>query len=275
MDMRIGYCLCHCQHNPCLDWRWNKPDPANAIPSSTFCGIALAAPAPTVAELTKRNLFGSTDSATVTRSSAPAVPTRLPLTLEAVFVSSNSEQSSAIVSQRGKPGKLYTPGDMLPGNARLSEVEATQVILERAGAREALAFKSTFQAKANQPAQPSRQAPTASKQPTPQKSKEPLLQQLNAELAQEPSRTLERLGVSQNKGGGYRVSSTANNPYLAQAGLQPGDVVLSINGRPLGDINIDRMALTNLASSGSVSVELLRNGQTLTITTRIPEILRQ
>lgn len=232
-------------------------------------------PAPTVAELTKRNLFGSTDSATVTRSSAPAVPTRLPLTLEAVFVSSNSEQSSAIVSQRGKPGKLYTPGDMLPGNARLSEVEATQVILERAGAREALAFKSTFRAKANQPAQPSRQAPTASKQPTPQKSKEPLLQQLNAELAQEPSRTLERLGVSQNKGGGYRVSSTANNPYLAQAGLQPGDVVLSINGRPLGDINIDRMALTNLASSGSVSVELLRNGQTLTITTRIPEILRQ
>ena len=60
-----------------------------------------------------------------------------------------------------------------------------------------------------------------------------------------------------------------------EGGLQPGDVVLSINGRPLGDINVDRMALANLASSGSVSVELLRNGQTLTITTRVPETLRQ
>ena len=232
-------------------------------------------PAPTVAELTKRNLFGSTDSANVVRSSAPAVPTRLPLTLEAVFVSSTPDQSSAIIAQRGKPGKPYATGDMLPGNARLSEVEAAQVILERAGVREALAFKSTFEAKANQSVQPRLRAPTVSNQPTLQKSKEPLLQQLNAELAQDPGRALERLGVSQNKGGGYRVSSTANHPFLAQSGLQPGDVVLSINGRPLGDISIDRMALTNLASSGSVSVELLRNGQTLTITTRIPETLRQ
>ena len=83
------------------------------------------------------------------------------------------------------------------------------------------------------------------------------------------------MGVSRNSGGGYRISDVADNPYLTQSGLQPGDVVLSINGRSLGDINVDRMALTNLASSGSVSVELLRNGQTLTITTRIPETLRR
>jgi S1-C subfamily serine protease len=62
---------------------------------------------------------------------------------------------------------------------------------------------------------------------------------------------------------------------LTQSGLQAGDVVLSINGRPLGDISVDRMALANLATSDSVRVELLRNGQTLTITTRVPETLRQ
>ena len=85
--------------------------------------------------------------------------TRLPLTLEAVFVSSAAEESSAIISERGKRGKLYGPGDMLPGNARLYKgVEAAQVILERAGAREALAFKSKFQAKANYPAQPAQSA---------------------------------------------------------------------------------------------------------------------
>jgi type II secretory pathway component PulC len=110
-------------------------------------------PAPTVAELTKRDLFGNADPANAIRSSVPAVPTRLPLTLEAVFVSSRPEQSSAIISQRGKPGKLYGPGDTLPGNARLSEVEATQVILQRAGVREALAFKSKFQATSHQASQ--------------------------------------------------------------------------------------------------------------------------
>ena len=82
------------------------------------------------------------------------------------------------------------------------------------------------------------------------------------------------MGVSRRSAGGYRIGSTAKQPFLAQSGLQPGDVVLSVNGRPLGDINVDRMALTNLANAGSVSVELLRNGQTLTITTKIPQALR-
>jgi hypothetical protein len=43
----------------------------------------------------------------------------------------------------------------------------------------------------------------------------------------------------------------------------------------VGDISVDRMALANLATSDSVRVELLRNGQTLTITTRVPETLRR
>ena len=86
-------------------------------------------PAPTLAALTKRDLFGHTNATNLSRSSAPAVPTRLPLTLEAVFVSSAPEESSAIISERGKRGKLYGPGDQLPGNARLYKVEPTQVIL--------------------------------------------------------------------------------------------------------------------------------------------------
>ena len=109
---------------------------------------------------------------------------------------------------------------------------------------------------------------------TPASTGSQALQQLNVELAQNPDETLQKMGVSRRSEGGYRIGSTANQPFLAQSGLQPGDVVLSVNGRPLGDINVDRLALTNLANAGSVSVELLRNGQTLTITTRIPQALR-
>ena len=232
-------------------------------------------PAPSLNSLIQRDLFGQSDSIGTASASAPTTPTRLPLNLRAVFVSTDPGQSTAIISQRNNSGKLYSPGDMLPGSAKLASIEATRVILSRAGTREELAFKSDFKAKKGIQAAtiaPQRAAQTSSAAPANPQSN--ALQQINAQLAQDPDETLEKMGVSRRSEGGYRIGSTANQPFLAQSGLQPGDVVLSINGRPLGDINVDRLALTNLANAGSVSVELLRNGQTLTIKTRIPKAIR-
>ena len=232
-------------------------------------------PAPSLNSLIQRDLFGQSDSIGTASASAPTTPTRLPLNLRAVFVSTDPGQSTAIISQRNNSGKLYSPGDMLPGSAKLASIEANRVILSRAGTREELAFKSDFKAKKGIQAAtiaPQQAAQTSSAAPANPQSN--ALQQINAQLAQDPDETLEKMGVSRRSEGGYRIGSTANQPFLAQSGLQPGDVVLSINGRPLGDINVDRLALTNLANAGSVSVELLRNGQTLTIKTRIPKAIR-
>lgn len=236
-------------------------------------------PAPSLDSLIQRDLFGQSKSIGAASASAPTTPTTLPLNLRAVFVSTEPGQSTAIISQRNNSGKLYSPGDMLPGSAKLASIEATRVILSRAGTREELAFKSDFKAKkgiqaasitpqqaAHQAAQTSPMAPA-----NPQSN---ALQQINAQLAQDADKTLEKMGVGRRSEGGYRIGSTANQTFLAQSGLQPGDVVLAINGRPLGDINVDRLALTNLANAGSVSVELLRNGQTITIKTRISKAIR-
>ena len=234
-------------------------------------------PAPTIDALTKQALFGHAQATAGPNpnTSAPAAPTRLPLTLEAVFVSSDPEESGAIISQRGKPGKLYSPGDTVPGNARLAAVEAERVILRRAGAREALAFKVGYKVKAN-PAKVS-QRPTAATQPTQTSTisgQKPVLETLSADLAQRPEETLDKLGIAPSASGGYRIGDESN-PYLSQSGLQPGDIVLSVNGRPLGDLNVDRLAIADLAQSSSVRVEIMREGQTLTITSRIPESLRR
>jgi len=232
-------------------------------------------PAPSLTALVQRNLFGRSAADGAAKASTPSTPTRLPLTLKAVFVSTNPAQSTAIISQRGDAGKLYSVGDMVLGSARLAEIEATRVILRRAGMREELTFKSKFKAKESVQKTPLRQQ-ASSKSPSsqPGDTDSSVIAQLNARLAQNPDETLRKMGVSQRREGGYRIGDTANQPLLAQTGLQPGDVVLSVNGRPLGDINVDRLALTNLATAGSVRVELLRNGQTLTITTRIPQSLR-
>jgi general secretion pathway protein C len=232
-------------------------------------------PAPSLNSLIQRDLFGQSSGSGAAGTSAPTTPTRLPLTLKAVFVSTDPAQSTAIISLRNNSGKLYSPGDMLPGSAKLVSIEATRVILARAGAREELAFKSDFKAKEGiQAAEVAQQQAADTSPEVPSNPQSNALQQLNAQLAQNPDETLQKMGVSRRSAGGYRIGSTANQPFLAQSGLQPGDVVLSVNGRPLGDINVDRMALTNLANAGSVSVELLRNGQTLTITTKIPQALR-
>jgi general secretion pathway protein C len=240
--------------------------------SIAVASTASLTPAPALTTLLQRDLFGQSGSPGLASASAPTTPTRLPLTLQAVFVSTNPAQSTAIISQRGSSGKLYSAGDMLPGSARLAEIEATRVILTRSGAREELAFKSDFKAK--EAVQAASMAQQQARPTTPASTESQALQQLNVELAQNPDETLQKMGVSRRSEGGYRIGSAANQPFLAQSGLQPGDVVLSVNGRPLGDINVDRLALTNLANAGSVSVELLRNGQTLTITTRIPQALR-
>ena len=232
-------------------------------------------PAPSLTSLIQRDLFGRSDSTSAANASAPTTPTRLPLDLRAVFVSKDPGQSTAIIAQRNNSGRLYSPGDMLPGGAILASIEATRVILSRAGAREELAFKSDFKAKRSIQAATILPQQVARTSPTPPGNPQSnALQQISAQLAQDPYETLEKMGVSQRSEGGYRIGSTANQPFLAQSGLQPGDVVLSINGRSLGDINVDRLALTNLANAGSVSVELLRNGQTLTIKTRIPKTIR-
>lgn len=232
-------------------------------------------PAPSLTALVQRNLFGRPIADGAANASTPTTPTRLPLTLKAVFVSRNPAQSTAIISKRSGAGKLYSVGDMVPGGARLADIEATRVILRRAGVREELAFKSEFKAKEIVQEMPLRQQ-ASSKSPSSQPGHIDFsaVTQLNARLAQNPDETLRKMGVSQRREGGYRIEDTANQPFLAQSGLQHGDVVLSVNGRPLGDINVDRLALTNLAAAGSVRVELLRNGQTLTITTRIPQSLR-
>ena len=91
MGLRAGHCLRY--RNTILivvGGGANSVLPVQSPAALTAESRALP-PAPTLAALTKRNLFGNTNAANQTRSSAPAVPTRLPLTLEAVFVSSAAE----------------------------------------------------------------------------------------------------------------------------------------------------------------------------------------
>ena len=61
-----------------------------------------------------------------------------------------------------------------------------------------------------------------------------------------------------------------DSPFLSQTGLQPGDVILSVNGRPVGDINRDQKELDNVLAQGSARLEVQRGTRRFFVTASLP-----
>ncbi|MDH3643531.1 MAG: PDZ domain-containing protein, partial [Gammaproteobacteria bacterium] len=88
-------------------------------------------------------------------------------------------------------------------------------------------------------------------------------------IEQDPEGALTNIGVtpvSEGQSSGYRLGNLADSPYLSQTGLQPGDVVLSVNGRPVGDISQDKMEFDNVLAQGSARLEVQRGTRRFFVT---------
>ena len=240
-----------------------------------------------------RNLFGKpvTQMSAQAQLVAKAAETRLPLELRAVFESSESSISAAIIGQRGQNAKLFTVGDSVPGNAILEGVVGDKVLLRRAGKLEFLPFpESKYQATPNQKTRDTinqtkngqlvissdavKQAPLTdiletieAQAPATESSTEPALLR---EFKENPQEMISKIGLSETKSGGYRVGNVSNSPYLRQSGLQSGDVILSVNGKTLSNMQNDRTQLAGLMAGGTARLEIQRGDIRFTITASMP-----
>ena len=268
--------------------------PAVATSANIADRSAKRAPA-NVNWILQKNLFGELGAAPAEApvSTEEAVQTRLPLELQSVFVAEEEEYSAAIVAERGKPGKLFHVGDKLPGNATLNRVEHDRIILLRAGVREALPFpkaKTQFQAAPVEEALPDESLTyddhddydaydTYDDEPYGDEedaalyddaASEDLDYDLQESFEEDAAGTLEDLGIEAQDGGGYRIGDMSKAPFLRQTGLQPGDVILSVNGRPVGDIDQDQLEVDNIVAQGTARVEIQRGSRRFFITAPIP-----
>ncbi len=253
-------------------------------------------PALSASEIVARNLFGKVLTAGPAPTVYDAPETRLRLTLEGVFQAETPEESAAIVSEQGKPGELFLVGGKMPGNAVLTEVHADRIVLRRGGVYETLRFPEETAVLANDTAiydEPSSsvmmlgapapdsedqasEAPDLSAEAPPQASSEEppasigsVVQSYREKLEQDPVGTLNSLGVapvSSAGAKGYRLDTLASSPYLAQTGLQAGDVILSVNGRPVGDVQQDQAQLDNIVAQGSARIEVQRGTRRFFVT---------
>lgn len=264
-----------------------QPEPATAVTATAT--TARQQPADIDAILA-RNLFGAADSSVrPVAKSTPAVETRLPLELHGVFVAEVADDSAAIIAQKGKPGLLYTIGQVVPGNAKLVEVHADHIVLSRAGSRETLKFpqagdrllvgaeNDSSAAQTRPPSSgwkpvPANRSRSASEQPAADATAATARDFVNdyrQRMDEDPQQTLAELGitpVAEGQTSGYRLGSLANSPYLSRTGLQPGDVILSVNGRPVGDVNQDRMEIENVLAQGSARLEVQRGTRRFFVT---------
>ena len=217
-----------------------------------------------------KHLFGEAGAqAPVQDNQETSVQTRLPLELQSVFVSEIAEESTAIVAQKGKSGRMYRVGDNLPGNAELVEVAHDQIYIRRAGVRESLPFPKlrstgTMTTQTIDPPEASEPADYEFE------NTEQTIAAVREEFIEDAQGTLERFGLEASEEGGYVIGSSVESRILQQTGLQSGDVILSINGQQVGNLQQDQLELDNILAQGSARIEVQRGSRRFFVTARLP-----
>ena len=241
------------------------------------------------------NLFGVAGAAPSEAAAAAAArealaETRLPLVLHGVFVAETPADSTAILARKGRSEELYHIGDRVPGNATLDSVYLDHILLRRGRSLERLTFPKSDERFAIPSPEPESarsgsinpraleqrgSSPASSLPPQPpagdatEAAPEEMAERYRERLKTDPKSALGELGLSPVGGdapAGYRLDRLSQSPYLRQTGLKPGDVILSVNGQPVGDVGRDRLELDNVLAQGSARIEVQRGERRFFIT---------
>lgn len=228
------------------------------------------APAVDVGQLAALNLFGAPPVAPAGGGAVNVPDTTLQLRLAGVFVNVVAAASSAIVAERNNPSapaRVYRINDSLPGGAVLTEVHDDRIVIRRGdGASEVLRFEKTGLLDGSQaPAAGSvlrAEADDASAGDA--VDVRAALDSAIAAMGRNPEAFIQQFGLKPGPLG-YEITAATPEDLRGAIGLQPGDRILSVNGRRLGNPRQDQEALSALKTSGAARVEIQRGGQIVTI----------
>ena len=253
-------------------------------------------------------LFGSLQETAIAQV-VDAPETKLNLELQGIFIADDESQSTAIIGEKAKTGELYVIGDRLPGNATLAAVYDDHVLIRRGTRMEKLMFSDT-RFTMSQDSTGSRSGTGASRINTggssipqsnsPRDNLERIRDRIRNQtgqppavstgldadgggsqalsayrdrLQQDPAGALQEIGVSPISDGsadGYRIGADAPD-VVKRAGIQPGDVILSVNGRPVGVAANDSALMDQVMASSRVRVEVQRGSRRFFLTVPIPK----
>ncbi|OOV87636.1 type II secretion system protein N [Oceanospirillum linum] len=237
-------------------------------------------------ELAYQRLFDQ-DDAVEEPVQAPSTP--LKMVLSAVFVAPDNADSGAIIATLNKKARYYKTGDEVESGIYLKTVYDDRVLLNRKGRSEVLYFRTSGGSGVLSPVQrlpepkvsAAQRAVTSSPsvpravQNLPQTELGSDIRRLNAaafmrkyqkKMQEDPVRLLGEAGITPAANGGYQVGDSPYASLLTSAGLEMGDVILSVNGTALGDPQSDAQLLGTLSQKQEVEVMIQRGSRQFAVT---------
>ncbi len=194
------------------------------------------------------------------QSAGTASVTSLGLTLFGVNINEATGGGSAIIAGEDDVQSSYAVGDEITPGVRLAAVAFDHVLIDHGGARESLYLDQSGAAPLATP------APAPSLMPTPEVGSAPATV-ASGELS--PAALKSGVGFSPRTEDG-RVTGLVVQPQgdgssFRAAGLKPGDVIRSVNGRPIGSPS-DVASLANQLTPGArISLEVERGASVVPV----------
>jgi general secretion pathway protein C len=218
------------------------------------------------AEIVSSHLFGRAPQAAGTLGQ-DAPQTSLPLVLTGVIAGDEPSAGLAILGPNAQAAKVYAVGDSVPGGAELAAVLPRKVLLRRNGLLRSLSLPR--QLSVNAPLPSAALPPSALAAPQ-------FAARMRALVARRPTVLAALLRPEPVFVGGqlrgYRVYPGSDPRAFRELGLQPGDLVMAINGTPLNDPAQDQQVFDTLGSSSQATVTVLRNGVQRVLTLNLAQV---
>jgi general secretion pathway protein C len=195
----------------------------------------------------------------------PAGEAALGLTLHGVVIATGREPSSAILSSAAEPARAYMVGQEVMADATLAEVHGDHVVLLVDGRPLDLAFPAERSEPSGDSGVDALQALIADSGETPvgPVDARATLATYGDRFRDDPQAVLDELGLVATAEG-YRVADGASETVL-RAGLLAGDLVATVNGQQVGNIQRDLNLFDEITAAGHARVEVVRDGRRMAL----------
>lgn len=229
-------------------WTWLFLAPAPAKPVAT--ASATPDPARMLDTIHAAHLFGTASHAA--SPAATQATTSLNLKLSGVFAATGKLPAVAIINVENKGDLPFMNGDTILPGVTLEQVRPDHAVLSRGGVMEKLLLE--------QKGQPLTLQKTATQLNVRQdgKGKFGVSKSELQKVLSDPGQLANAGRVMTVPGQGMRVEEAGAGSLMSQLGLQGGDLIRLVNGKPVGQ---SADLLQSYREGGQIKLEGTRNGQ--------------
>jgi len=179
---------------------------------------------------------------------------KLKIELLGTFINNDDRFSSAIISIENLTPTLAKKKSLIMPKVSIEEIYLDKIVIESSGTLEIVSLSDN-------PGPQITQRNEINNKPKNKKEVKNKEEKTPREI------TLEKYGlepVSSTEAEGYIITENAKE-IIEKFGLSPGDIVVSVNGYPIGDNYSDTLATKSFQDSGAASVVVNKSGEMVTM----------